>query len=103
MSDYASFDIDLGPAEGGVYALSVLDSPAGAVRTRFSMPFTNDDLRAWHALITASLQDARGLVGAMPAAASWSAQQTQAPSLHLTEVEQRAFDLGLRLSNALFD
>ena len=103
LSDYASFDIDLGPAEGGVYALSVLDSPAGAVRTRFSMPFTNDDLRAWHALITASLQDARGLVGAMPAAASWSAQQTQAPSLHLTEVEQRAFDLGLRLSNALFD
>ncbi|HHY58380.1 MAG TPA: CHAT domain-containing protein [Chloroflexi bacterium] len=104
LSDYASFDIDLGPAEGGAYALSVLDSPAGVVRTRFVTPFTDADLHAWHALVTASMPAARGLTGTLPAApASWSGGQTPSSSRRMTEAEQRAVEWGLRLSTALFD
>lgn len=104
LPDYASFDIDLGTAEGGMYALAVLDSPAGAVRTHFVTPFTDADLHAWNTLVMASMQAARGLVETMPASAtSWSDQQTQSPSLHMTDVAQRAVEFGLRLSTALFD
>lgn len=104
LSDYASFDIDLGPDDGGTYTLSVLDSPAGVVRTRFVTPFTDADVREWDALVTASLQVARTVTGTTAATMpSWGAHQAPSASFSSLNAEQRAIDWGLRLSNALFD
>jgi len=104
LSDYASFDIDLGPDGGSAYALSILDSPAGAVRTRFVTPFTDADVREWHALVMASIQAARTLAGTAAAPTTlWGGGQVQSSSSPMSGVEQRAVDWGLRLSAALFD
>lgn len=104
LSDYASFDIDLGPDGDHAYALSVLDSPAGAVRTRFVTPFTDADVREWRTLVMTSLQAARTVAG--PAAATttlWGKGRAQSSSASMPGVEQRAIAWGLRLSAALFD